>query len=410
MLDIQFIRNNPKLIKKSCRDKQVDEKIVDQLLKVDDERRRLIKKIEDLRAEKNKLSKDQLEEGKRIKKELKKLEPQLRQIEEKFQDLLFKIPNPPADDVPVGKDESENRLVKKWGEVRKFPFKPKDHLELGELLDLIDVKRAAKVSGSRFGYLKNEVVLLEFSLIQFGFELLLEEGFIPVIPPVLIRDEMMKGMGYLEYGGEQETYHFKKDKLYLVGTAEQSIGPMHSQEVIKEANLPLRYVGFSSCFRREAGSYGKDTRGIFRVHQFDKLEMFSFCLPSESDKEHEFFLSLEEKLVQSLRLPYRVVKMCTGDLGHPAARKYDIECWFPSQERYRETHSTSTCTDFQARRLKIKYRKKDGQTELVHTVNGTFFAQRLIIAVLENYQRQDGSIEIPKVLRKYIDKEVISNK
>lgn len=410
MLDIQFIRNNPKLIKKSCRDKQVDEKIVDQLLKVDDERRRLIKKIEDLRAEKNKLSKDQLEEGKRIKEELKKLEPQLRQIEGKFQDLLFKIPNPPADDVPMGKDESENRLVKKWGEVRKFPFKPKDHLELGELLDLIDVKRAAKVSGSRFGYLKNEAVLLEFSLIQFGFELLLKEGFIPVIPPVLIRNEMMKGMGYLEHGGEQETYHLDKDSLYLVGTSEQSIGPMHANEVLPEKHFPLRYVGFSSCFRREAGSYGKDTRGIFRVHQFDKLEMFSFCLPSESDKEHEFFLSLEEKLVQSLELPYRVVKICTGDLGHPAARKYDIECWFPSQERYRETHSTSTCTDFQARRLKIKYRKKDGQTELVHTVNGTFFAQRLIIAVLENYQRQDGSIEIPKVLRKYIGKEVISNK
>lgn len=407
MLDINFICQNSSLVKKGCRNKGVDEKIVDVLLKVDKQRRELIKKIEDLRARRNKLTKEQKKEGKQLKQELRKLGPELDKLKKEFQDLLFKIPNLPADDVPVGKDESENRLVKKWGKVSKFSFKPKDHFQLGESLDLIDVKRAAKVSGSRFGYLKKEVVLLELSLVQFGLELLLKEGFIPVIPPVLIKDKMMKGMGYLEHGGEQETYYFDKDKLYLVGTSEQSIGPMHSQEILGGNQLPLRYVAFSTCFRREAGSYGKDTRGIFRTHQFNKLEMFSFSKPQDSDKEQKYFLSLEEKLVQALELPYRVVEMCTGDLGHPAARKWDIESWFPFQEKYRETHSVSNCTDFQARRLKIKYRKKDNQTDFVHTVNGTFFSQRLILAILENCQQKDGSVKIPKVLQKYIGKEVI---
>lgn len=407
MLDINFICQNSSLVKKGCRNKGVDEKIVDVLLKVDKQRRELIKKIEDLRARRNKLTKEQKKEGKQLKQELRKLGPELDKLKKEFQDLLFKIPNLPADDVLVGKDESENRLVKKWGKVSKFSFKPKDHFQLGESLDLIDVKRAAKVSGSRFGYLKNEMVLLELSLVQFGLELLLKEGFIPVIPPVLIKDKMMKGMGYLEHGGEQETYYFDKDKLYLVGTSEQSIGPMHSQEILGGNQLPLRYVAFSTCFRREAGSYGKDTRGIFRTHQFNKLEMFSFSKPQDSDKEQKYFLSLEEKLVQALELPYRVVEMCTGDLGHPAARKWDIESWFPFQEKYRETHSVSNCTDFQARRLKIKYRKKDNQTDFVHTVNGTFFSQRLILAILENCQQKDGSVKIPKVFQKYIGKEVI---
>ena len=279
---------------------------------------------------------------------------------------------------------------------------------MGEKLDLIDVKRAAKVAGSRFGYLKNAAVLLEFALVRYGLDQLLKEGFIPVLPPVMVKEPMMQAMGYLEHGGEAETYHFKKDKLYLVGTAEQSLGPMHSDEVFAEKDLPRRYVGFSTCFRREAGSYGKDTRGIFRVHQFDKLEMFVFAHPDRSDEEHEYLLSLEEKLVQALNLPYQVVKMCSGDLGHPAARKYDIECWFPGQNRYRETHSVSTCTDFQARRLNIKYQSAgDNQLRFVHTLNGTYFAQRLILAILENYQQKDGSVVIPAVLQPYLGQKTI---
>jgi len=266
---------------------------------------------------------------------------------------------------------------------------------------VIDVKRASKVCGTRFGYLKDEAVVLEFALIRLAFDTLLKEGFRPLIPPAIISLESMKSMGYLEHGGENDMYILDKDKMVLVGTAEQSIGPMHKNEILTEKELPKRYVGFSTCFRREAGSYGKDTRGIFRVHQFNKVEMFSFIKPEDSDKEHEYFLSLEEKLMRELELPYRVVKMCSGDLGDPAARKYDVEAWFPSENRYRETHSTSTCTDFQARRLNIKFKEKNGEIKFVHTINGTAFSERPILAILENYQQKDGSVLVPKVLRKY---------
>jgi seryl-tRNA synthetase len=331
----------------------------------------------------------------------------------------------PASDVKEGKDESENEIIKVYGKLPKFDFKPKDYLEIGENLDIIDVKRAAKVSGSRFGFIKNEAALLEFALVQFVFDFLVDEKnikdiikerklsidsktslasklFIPIVPPVMIKDENMRAMGYLEHGGEGETYHFEKDKLYLVGTSEQSVGPMHKDEILKEAELPKRYIAFSPCFRREAGSYGKDVRGILRVHQFDKLEMFSFCRPEESDQEHELFLGIEETLVQALKIPYRVVKMCTGDLGNPKARLYDLECWMPGQKEYRETHSTASCTDFQARRLNIKYKDKKSNTKFVHTLNGTAFAiGRILIAIIENYQTKEGSMKVPEVLKKY---------
>ena len=407
MLDISFISQNPDLVKKAVKSKNVDDKLVDQLLKVDQQRRKLIGKIESLRAEKNQLSREQVKEARQIKVELQALGSKLSELLEKYNGLLYQIPNLPAEDVCLGQDESGNETLRKWGKIPEFGFKPQDHLSLGEKLGLIDMASAAKVSGSRFGYVKNEAVLLEFALIQYAFKLLLKQGFIPVLPPVLVKDEMMKGMGYLEHGGNQETYHLDKDGLYLIGTSEQSIGPMHAGDTFSQSKLPLRYMSFSSCFRREAGSYGRDTRGIFRVHQFDKLEMFCFTLPSESDKEHDYLLSLEEKLVQDLKLPYRVVKMCSGDLGYPAARKYDIETWLPLQDKYRETHSVSSCTDFQSRRLNIKYRKKDNSTGFVHTLNGTVFSQRLIIAILENYQQQDGSVKIPKVLQSYIGKKLI---
>ena len=401
MLDINFVKENQDLVKKGTKDKGYDPAIVDRVLKVDEARRDLIGKIETLRAERNKLTKYDVEKGKKIKEDLRKLEPDLNAIEEELKNLLYQIPNPPASDVPLGKDESENVELRKWGKTKKFDFQTKASFELGEILDVIDTKRGSKVSGTRFGYLKNEAVVLEFALINFAFEKLLKENFIPIIPPAMISLESMVGMGYLENGGQENMYVLEKDKMVLVGTAEQSIGPMHKDEILLEKELPKRYVGFSSCFRREAGSYGKDTKGIFRVHQFNKVEMFSFAKPEDSDKEHEYLLSLEEKLMQELELPYRVVKMCSGDLGHPAARKYDIEAWFPSENRYRETHSVSTCTDYQARRLNTKFRTKDGKIEFVHMLNGTAFSERPILAILENYQQKDGTVEIPKVLQKY---------
>jgi len=322
---------------------------------------------------------------------------------------LLKIPNPAKPDVKIGKNDSENEVLRKIGTPAKFDFKPKDHLELGEKLDIIDVSRASKISGARFYFLKNDGVLLEFALRELAFELLLKEGFIPVLPPVLIKKEVMKGLGYMEKGGDEDMYILEKDDLVLVGTSEQSIVSMHRDEVLEEKELPKRYVGFSTCFRREAGSYGKDTRGILRAHQFDKIEMVSYVGQGEDDKEHEYLLSLEEKLLQSLKIPYQVVKMCTGDLGFPAARKYDLEVWIPSENKYREVTSTSTTTDFQSRRLNIKYRKQN-KTEFVNILNGTAFSTRPIVAILENYQQEDGSILIPKILQKYLNKEKIISK
>jgi len=324
----------------------------------------------------------------------------LEAAEKEFNELFVKIPNPPLGDVPIGKDESENKVIKGIGKKPKI-VQAKDYLELAEKLDIIDVKSAAKTSGSRFGFIKNKGALLEIGLIQLAFETLVKEGFIPIIPPTMLKPEMMKAMGYVERGGD-EIYFLEKDNLYLVGTAEQMIGPMHANDVFEAKDLPKRYVAFSSCFRREAGSYGKDTKGILRVHQFDKVEMFSFTKPEESVKEHKFLLSMEEKLMQLLKVPYRVMQICTGDLGDPAAAKYDIEAWMPGQNEYRETHSTSNCTDFQARRLNIKYKTKNG-LGLVHTLNGTAVAiGRTLIAIIENYQQKDGTINVPTVLQKYI--------
>lgn len=418
MIDIKFIRQNPNKVKEGCNKKRVKVDI-DRLLEVDKKRLEVLQALEDMRAQKNKASKefsrikDEKERQKSILKmqELDKnsdrLSEELKNIEKEFNELMFQIPNLPLDDVPFGIDDRENVVLKEVGKKTKFDFEPKDHLTLGEKLDLIDTQRAAKTSGARFGFLKNEASLLEFALINFCLETVLKENFIPVVPPVLLKPEMMKGMGYVERGRE-EIYFIEKDNLYLIGTAEQVIGPMHAGETFEEKELPKRYIGFSSCFRREAGSYGKDTKGILRVHQFDKLEMFSFCKIEDSKNEHELFLKMEEKLMKSLKIPYRVLKICTGDLGDSAAAKYDIESWIPSQNRYRETHSTSNCTDFQSRRLNIRYKTKNGKLNFVHTVNGTAFAiGRTLIAILENYQQKDGSIKIPKVLQKYIKKSKI---
>ncbi len=402
MLDINFIRENKDLVKKGTKDKGYDPKLVDQFLAVDKKRRDLIGKTETLRAERNKLGKDDVEKGRKIKEDLKKLEPELSKIETELKELLYQIPNLSAKDVPVGKDESENVEIKKWGEPRRFDFKVKDHLELGESLDVIDVKRAAKVSGSRFAYFKNELALLELALVDLGMKTLIEKGFIPMIPPVINKKEIERGLGYAEHGGWDQMYLFEKDKVNFISSSEHTIIPFHSDEVLEEKQMPLRYVGFSTCFRREAGTYGKDTRGIFRVHQFNKVEMDVLTLPDVkiSDKECLYLLSIQEELMKKLELPYRIVHSCTGDLPFPNRRMYDLEAWIPSQNRYRETHSCSNCTDFQTRRLNIKVRTKEG-LKYAHALNATVLSDRPLIAILENYQQKDGSVEIPKVLQKY---------
>jgi len=401
MLDIKFIRENPKEVKKKAQSKGANIN-VDLILKLDEERRKLIQGVESLKAEKNKLGVKDRKKGKEIKEQIKKLEPKLEKTEKEFEELMLQVPNLPLDDVPIGKTEKDNLVMKNVGIRTKFSWKAKNYMELAEALDIIDVQRAAKVSGTRFGYLKGGVVMLEFALIQLAFDVLLKQGFIPIVPPVMIKAEMAKGMGYLEQLGKEEAYYLPEDDLYLVGTSEQSLGTMHANEVFNEKDLPRRYAGFSTCFRREAGSYGKDVKGILRVHQFDKIEMFSFCKPEDSVKEHKLLLSLEEKLMKLLKIPYRVVQVCSGDLSMPSVATYDIESWMPGQNQYRETHSTSNCTDFQARRLNIRYRSKNG-IEFVHMLNGTAFAiGRTLIAIIENYQQKDGSVKVPIALQKYI--------
>lgn len=422
MLDIKFIRENPNKVKEGAKNKGVKVDI-DRLLEMDKQRRENLKEIEAIRAQKNKATKripeieekkeqeDLISEMQKLDKRGDEIKKRLRGLEKEYNNLMYQIPNLPLEKVPVGKDENENVIVRQVGKKTKFNFKPKSYLETAENLDLIDIKRAAKISGTRFGLLKREVALMEFALINLALEVLRKEGFIPLVPPVMIKPEMAWGMGYLEQHDKEEAYFIPKDKLYLIGTSEQSIGAMHAGEVFDKKELPKRYVGFSTCFRREAGSYGKDVKGIFRVHQFDKVEMFSFCKPEKSVGEHKFLLSLEEKLMKLLKIPYQVVQMCTGDLGVPAVAKYDIEAWLPSENRFRETHSTSNCTDFQARRLNIRYRDEKGKLNFVHTLNGTAVAiGRIIIAIIENYQQKDGSIKVPKALEKYLPCTIISRK
>lgn len=408
MISIDLIRENPDVVQQAALDKGVEVNI-GELLDTDKEYRELLVNVENLRAERNTAARSRdIEKGKEIKNQLETLEPRLKELEEKLHELLWSIPNPAKEDVKVGKDDSENEVVRKFGEPTQFKFKPRDHIELGQMLNIIDIERAAKVSGSRFYYLKNEGFLLEQALLRFALDTLMPEGFEPVIPPVLITEDTMSRLGYMENGGDEDMFRVEKDGLILVATAEQSIVPMHRDETLKESELPKRYMGYSPSFRREAGSYGKDTKGILRVHQFNKVEMVSFVKKGEDDKEHEYLLGLEEKMFQALNIPYQVVKMCTGDLGFPAARKYDIEAWIPTQEKYREVTSVSTVTDFQSRRLNTRYRTKEG-TEYVQILNGTAFSiGRPIIAILENFQQEDGTVVIPEVLRAYTGFDKIS--
>jgi len=416
MLDINFIRENPQKVKEACKNKNVNVD-VDRVLMLDKSKRELMTQMETLKAEQNKISRGGADnqaifaQAKEIKEKIKAMSPELEKTDEELKKLLLQLPNIPFDDVPVGKDDSENVVLKKVGRPAMQIFhKPKDYMELGADLDLIDTERAGKVAGSRFGYIKGKLALLEFALVKLAMDTVTKEGFTPIIPPVMLKDEMARGTGYFEAGDRDEAYFLPDDNMYLVGTSEQSLISMHASEVLEEKDLPLRYVAFSTCFRREAGSYGKDTKGILRVHQFDKLEMVIFSKPEQSKDEHKLLLSIEEKLMKALKLPYQVINICTGDLGRPAASKFDIEAWLPSEKKYRETHSTSNCTDFQARRLNMRYKDKTGKMQFVHTLNGTAFAiGRVLIMIMENYQQKDGSIKVPKVLQKYAGFKIIKN-
>lgn len=430
MIDIKLLRENPKIIEGNLK-KRGFKFDLKQLFSLDEKRRKNLQEIETLRAKQNQANAEianargrekekKIKDMKKIAEKIKALSPKFQKLEEEVNNLVLELPNILRPDVKIGESDQNNEIIKVVGAPTKFSakglpaqaggsdsgrdFSPKDYLTLAKELDLIDTERAAKVSGSRFGYLKNEAVMLEFALVQLAFDILRKEGFILMVPPVMISEQAMATMGFLTTHGKDEVYHLEKDNLYLVGTSEQSIGPYHLNEILSEESLPRRYAGFSTCFRREAGSYGKDTKGILRVHQFDKIEMFSFVQPAESDKEHEFLLSIEEGLMRALELPYRAVKLCSADTGTASARTYDIETWIPSEGRYRETHSTSNCVDYQSRGLNTRYKnKKTGKIELVHTLNGTVFAiGRTIIAILENYQQRDGSILVPKALQRYI--------
>ena len=405
MLDIKFVRENKTLLEKVIKQKKAKANYK-KIIAADDKRKKLLALDEELRMERNKISKLGKEGASaniKIKKELGRLVPELEKANRKFKELMFELPNIPARDVPVGASEEDNVVERKVTGAKPAVSEKevKDHAELGKNLDIIDTESAGSVSGSRFSYLKNQAVLMQFAIINWIMEIMQKEKFIPIIPPVIENFEVARKTGYFETLSD-DAYHIKQDPMVLVGTSEQSILPYHMNTVFNEKDLPKRYLGYSTCFRREAGSYGKDVAGIFRSHQFDKLEMVEFCKPEDSEHEHKYLLDLEEKIMKELKIPYQVVKMCTGDLGLPAVRKFDIEAWIPSQKKYRETHSVSSCTDFQARRLNIKYRTPDGKTEFVHTLNGTAVAiGRIMVAIMENYQQPDGTILVPKVLQKY---------
>ncbi len=410
MLDIKFIRENLELCKEAAKNKN-REVNWGGLLAADNERRELIGRSETLRAERNKLTKDDIERGKAIKTELKVIEDKLRGAEEKFHFLMLTVPNVPDASVPIGKDASGNKEIKKWGKVPKFSYEAKDHIALAKSLDLIDFERGAKVGGYRAYFLKNEGALMELALMWYTLNKLVGKGYTPLIAPSLVRDFTLVGNGQFPWGRE-EVYHLEKDDLYLAGTAEVPVTAYLSDEILNEKDLPKKFVAFSPCFRREAGSYGKDTKGIYRLHQFNKIEqvIISKNEMNTSFTLHEELLANAEEILQDLKLPYRVMLMCTGEMGEPQVKKYDIETWMPGRQGYGETMSNSFMGDFQARRLKIRYRAKGGETLFCHTLNNTALASpRILIAILENYQQADGSVKVPKVLQSFIGKEVISH-
>ncbi|HEX9300116.1 MAG TPA: serine--tRNA ligase [Actinomycetota bacterium] len=413
MLDIKLIREDPEPFRKALARRDLAKR-VDELLEADERRRELTKRVEELRAEQNRASKaiggaqgDEkqrlIQEVAKVSAELKELEPQLAEAETALSLLLAATPNLPHPSSPDGFTEEDAVEVRRNHEAPPtFDFEPKDHADLGAALGVLDVERGARTSGSRFVYLLGDLVFVQFALMRSAMDILAEKGFLPVIPPVLVRDEAMYGTGFLPTDAVN-IYRTAEDDLYLVGTAEVPLAALHLGEVLDEADLPVRYAGYSTCFRREAGTYGKDTGGMFRVHQFDKVEMFSFTTPETSWDEHEYLVSVEEEVLGKLEIPYRVVNIAAGDLGGAAAKKYDIEVWLPGQQRYRELTSCSNTTDYQARRMQTRVRRSDGTLETLHTLNGTATAiGRTLIAILENHQQADGSVLVPEHLWQYL--------
>ena len=418
MLDIKFIRENPEIVRDAIINKKSAVNL-DMLLQLDAQKRKLQASIESLNQEKNEAAKNKdIEKGKLVKEDLSKIEDEFRDVEKQFMELMYKVPNLYSKDTPLGRDDSENKVLRQVGTPKNFHFTPKEHWQLGAELGVIDNEKAAEISGSRFTFLKGGLALLEFALIQFVFEILTSEktlqkiisdaglkvsakAFVPIVPPVFIKPEVFQRMGRLE--PKDERYYIPSDDVYLIGSAEHTLGPLHMDQILSEKDLPIRYAGFSTAFRREAGSYGKDTKGILRMHQFDKLEMESFCVAEDSMAEQDFFVAIQEHIMQALQIPYQILICCTGDMGDPDFRHIDLESWMPGQNKYRETHSADLMTDFQSRRLNIKVKRiESAKNELVHMNDATAVAiGRTLIAIMENYQQEDGSIFVPEVLQKY---------
>ena len=419
MIDIRALRENPDALTSALARRGVRPEDVKQVLALDAERRALITRGDELRAEQRARSREigaapkeqrqaLIAEVQQVSAQLSELEPRQAEVEQALHDALAVIPNVPHADAPDGFDDADAKELSSFGTRPRFDFDVRDHVEIGERLGIIDVPRGVKVSGSRFAFLLGHAVLLEFALVRLAFDHLAPHGFTPVIPPVLTREDALFGTAFLPSGAEQ-IYEVPRDELYLVGTSEVPLAGMHADEILNAEELPLRYAGFSTCFRREAGTYGKDTTGIFRVHQFDKVEMFSYVVPERAEEEHALMRDLEVSLFEQLGLHGRVMDIPVGDLGASAARKYDCEVWLPGQQAYRELTSTSNCTDYQARRLRCRYRTAGGDTAMVHTLNGTMVAMsRTIIALLENHQRADGSVAVPPALQPYLGTEVLA--
>jgi seryl-tRNA synthetase len=412
VLDVRAIREDPDRFRKGLARRNLAE-AVDSILELDERRRALTGRVEELRAEQNRMGKTigaaqgddkqrLIAEVATISAELKELEPQLEQVDAELTEVLARTPNVPDASAPDGFTDEDAVEVRRRGEPSTFDFEPKDHAVLGEQLGMLDTERAARTSGSRFVYLMGDIVQLQFALVRHALDVLTSHAFIPVIPPVLVREEAMFGSGFLPTD-EVNIYVTDPDELYLVGTSEVSLAAFHATEILDEQDLPIRYAGYSTCFRREAGTYGKDMGGMFRVHQFDKVEMFSFARPEDSWDEHEFMVGIEEEIVAGLDLPYRVVNVAAGDLGGAAAKKYDLEVWLPGQGRYRELTSCSNYTDYGARRGQTRVRRASGEVEVLHTLNGTATAVgRTLIAILENFQRADGTVGLPAALHAYL--------
>ncbi|MEJ5338076.1 MAG: serine--tRNA ligase [Aquificaceae bacterium] len=421
MLDMELIRKNPELVRErlALRDKELAG-LVDRVLELDAQRRSILRELEDLRATRNAKSKEigmlkkqgqdtspLEEEVKRLRENIEKREEELSAVESQLKDLMLRIPNLPHESVPYGEDESQNVEVRRWGKPREFSFEPKPHWEIGERLGILDFERASKLSGSRFVVLKGWGAKLERALINFMLDLHSRKGYREVLPPHLVRPEILLGTGQLPKF-EEELYRCERDDLYLIPTAEVPLTNLFREEILSEEDLPIYMVSYTPCYRREAGAYGKDIRGIIRQHQFNKVELVKIVKPEHSYEELERLTSDAEDVLQALGLPYRVVLLCTGDMGFASAKTYDIEVWLPSQGRYREISSCSNCEDFQARRMNTRYRDISGRLHFVHTLNGSGLAVgRTLVAILENYQQEDGSVVVPEALRDYLKADVI---